>query len=48
MANYQEARVNLENIQLKKLKSAAKNNAGTILRLIMKNFEGEELSHEFF
>ena len=48
MANYQEARVNLKNIQLNKLKSAAKNKAGTILRLIMKNFEDEELSHEFF
>ena len=48
MVNYQEARVNLKNIQLNKLKSAAKNKAGTILRLIMKNLKDEELSHEFF
>ena len=45
MANYQEARVKLKNIQLKKLKSAAKNKTGTILRLNKKNFEDEELPH---
>ena len=33
MANYQEARVKLTNAQLNKLKSAAKNRAGTILRI---------------
>ena len=48
MANYQEARVKLKNIQLKKLKSAAKNKTGTILRLNKKNFEDEELPHELF
>ena len=39
MANYQEARIKLTNTQLNKLKSAAKNKAGTILRLNRKNFE---------
>ena len=48
MTNYQEARVKLTNTQLNKLKSAAKNNTGTILRLNKKNFEDEELSHELF
>ena len=48
MANYQEARVKLTNAQLNKLKSVAKNQTGTILRLNKKNFEDEELSHELF
>ena len=39
MANYQEARVNLRNTQLNKLKSAAENKTGKILRLTMKNVE---------
>ena len=33
MANYQQARVELTNAQLNKLKSAAENKTGTILRL---------------
>ena len=48
MENYQEARVKLTNTQVNKLKSAAKNKTGTILRLNKKNFEYEELSHELF
>ena len=48
MANYQEARVKLTNTQLNKLKSAAKNRKGTIIRLNKKNFEDEELPHELF
>ena len=48
MANYQEARVKLTNMQLSKLKSVAKNRTGTILRLNKRNFEDEKLSHEFF
>ena len=36
MANYQEARVKLTNTKLNKLKSAAKSNAGTILRISIK------------
>ena len=46
MANYQEARVKLANAQSKKLKSAAKNKTGTILRSNNKNFEDDELLHE--
>ena len=45
MANYQEARVKLTNTQLNKLKSAAKNKTGTILRINKKSFEDEELPH---
>ena len=50
MANYQEARVKqqLTTAQLNKLKSAAKNKAGTILTLNKKNFEDDELTHELF
>ena len=47
MANYQEARVKLTNTQLNKLKSAAKNKTGTILRINRKNFQDEELPHNF-
>ena len=43
MANNQEARVKLTKTQLNRLKSAAKNRSGTILRL-----EDEELAHELF
>ena len=48
MANYQEAKVKLTNTQLNKLKSAAKNITGRILRLTKKNFKDEELPHELF
>ena len=48
MANYEEARAKLTNTQLKKLKSAGKNKAGTTLRKIKKNFQDEELAHEVF
>ena len=37
MANYQEARVKLTNTQLNKLKSAAKNEIETILKINKKN-----------
>ena len=46
MANYEEATIKLTNTQLSKLKSAARNKT-TILRLNKKNFEDEELPHEF-
>ena len=48
MESYQEARVKLTNIQLKKLQSAAKNKTGIILRLKRKKFEDEEFQHELF
>ena len=38
--------VKLTNTQLNKLKSAAKNKTGTILRFNEKNFQDEKLSHE--
>ena len=38
MMSYQEVRVKLTNTQLNKLKSAAKNKRGTILRINKKNF----------
>ena len=48
MTNYQEARFKPTNTQLNKLKSAAKNKAGTKLRSNKKNFEDEEFLHELF
>ena len=48
MLNYQEVRINLTNTKLTKLKYAAKNKEGTILRLLKENFEDEELQHESF
>ena len=48
MVNYQVTRVKLTNIQLNKLKSAAKNKIETILRLNKKNFEDEDLPHVLF
>ena len=48
MANYQEARVKLTSTHLIKLKSAAKNKTGTILKLNKKNFEDEELANALF
>ena len=48
MVSYQEARLKLKNTQLNKLKSAAKNRIGAILRLNKKTFEDEELPHELF
>ena len=48
MTSYEEARVKLTNTQLNKLKSAAKNKTGTILRLNKKNYKDEELAHELF
>ena len=48
MTNYQEQRVKLTNIQLNKLKSAAKNKKGVILILDKKNFEDKELQHKLF
>ena len=48
MANYQQVRVKVINTQLNKLRSVAKNKAGTILIVNKKNFEDEELPHELF
>ena len=43
-----KVRVKLTNTQWNKLKSAAKNKTGTILRLNKKNFEDEKLPHKLF
>ena len=48
MVNYHEVRIKLKNTLLKKLKSAAKNKRGTILRVKKENFEDEKLPHELF
>ena len=40
---YEEARVKPRNIQLNKLKSAAKNKTGTTLRITKKNFQDDRL-----
>ena len=48
MANYQEVKVKLTNPQLNKLKSEAKTNTGTTLRITKINFQHEELPHELF
>ena len=38
----------LTDTQLKKLKNAAKNKAGTTLRMSSKMFDGNDLPHELF
>ena len=48
MVNCQEARVNLKNTQLNKLKSAAEIKTETILRVNRKIFQDGELPHELF
>ena len=48
MTIYEEARMKLTNTQIKKLKSAAKLNGGTTLRISKKNFQEDELLHELF
>ena len=48
MRNCEEIKVKLTNIQLTKLKSAAKSETGTTLRIIKEKFQSEELPHELF
>ena len=48
MTNYQEVRVKLTNIQLNKLKPAAKNKTEATSKINKKNFEDEELPHRLF
>ena len=45
MKNYGEVRVKLTNNKIQNLESAAKNKAGTTLRITEKNFQDEELPH---
>ena len=48
MANYQEARVKPTNAQLNKLKSAAKNKTGTVLRLTKKTLKMKSCHMNYF
>ena len=47
MVEYSKVNVKLSNTQLKKLKTAVKNNTGTTLRISLKMFDGNNLPHEF-
>ena len=46
MVEYSKVDVKLTDIQLKKLKSAAKNKTGTTLRMSLKIFDENYLPHE--
>ena len=48
MVNCQEARIKITNTQLNKLKSAAKHNTGTTLKITKENFQDEELHQKLF
>ena len=48
MVNYQEARVKLTNTQLNKLKSAANNKLGTILRVHKKTLKIKNCHMDYF
>ena len=47
MVEYSKVSVKLTDIQLKKLKTSVKYNAGTTLRMSLKMFGGNDLPHEF-
>ena len=44
----EKSKVKLSNIQLRKLKTAAKNNEETALRIYSKMFNSDNLPHELF
>ena len=46
MVEYSKVNVKLSDTQLKKLKTAVKNKAGTTLRISLKMFNGNDLPHE--
>ena len=46
MVEYNKINCKLTNVQLNKLKKVVKSNEGTTLRLGIKNFNKDELSHE--
>ena len=46
MAEYRKVNAKLTDMQLKKLKTAVKNKAGTTLRMSLKMFDGNDLPHE--
>ena len=45
MVKYSKVNVSLTDTQLKKLKTAVRNNAGTTLRMHLKMFDGNYLPH---
>ena len=46
MVEYSKVNVRLSDTQLKKLKTAVKDNTGTTLRINLKMFDGSDLPHE--
>ena len=46
MVEYTKVNVKLTILQLSKLKKAVKNNDGVTLRIVIKNFNKEDLPHE--
>ena len=46
MVEYSKVNVKLSDTQLKKLKNAVKNKTGTILRISLKMFNGNDMPHE--
>ena len=46
MVEYSKVNVKLSDTQLKKLKTAVKNNKGTTLRISSNMFNGKNLTHE--
>ena len=46
MVEYSKVNVKLSDTQLKKLKTAVKNKAGTTLRICLRIFNGNDLPHE--
>ena len=46
MVEYSKVNVRLSDTQLKKLKTAVKDNTGTTLRINLKMFDGNDLPHE--
>ena len=46
MVEYSKANLKLSDTQLKKLKTAVKDKTGTTLRMSLKMFNGNHLSHE--
>ena len=46
MVEYSKVNVKLSDTQLKRLKTAVRNNAGTTLRISFKMFDGNNLPHE--
>ena len=48
MVEYSKVNVKLSDSQLKKVKTAVKKKTGTILRISLKMFNGNDLPHELF